>query len=49
MFDLVRSSILFLFLIFLSNYVIANERKFNLGEIATKTEIAGWNIDVRPD
>ena len=49
MFDLVRHSILFSFLIFLSSFVNADERKFNLGKIATKTEIAGWNIDVRPD
>ena len=27
----------------------SGERKFNLGELATKDEIAGWDIDVRPD
>ena len=49
MFDLVKHSILFSFFIFLSSFVYADDRKFNLGKIATKTEIAGWNIDVRPD
>ena len=49
MFDLVKHSILFSFFIFLSSFVNADDRKFNLGKIATKTEIAGWNIDVRPD
>jgi cytochrome c len=41
--------IFILSLTFFSNVIIADERKFNLGKIATKTEIAGWNIDVRPD
>ena len=42
--------LIFIFsLTFFSNLTIADERKFNLGKIATKTEIAGWNIDVRPD
>ena len=27
----------------------ASERAFNLGEIATEEEVAGWDIDVRPD
>ena len=27
----------------------SGERKFNLGELATKEEIVGWDIDVRPD
>ena len=26
-----------------------SDRKFNLGEIASKEEVAGWDIDVRPD
>jgi len=24
-------------------------RKYNIGKLATKTEVAGWDIDVRPD
>jgi hypothetical protein len=27
----------------------SGEREFNLGELATKEEVAGWDIDVRPD
>ena len=38
-------SIIFL----LINATAASDRKFNLGKIATKEEIAGWDIDVRPD
>ena len=49
MFALVKKSLLFLVLLAIPNLIIANERKFNLGKIATKTEIAGWDIDVRPD
>lgn len=40
-------SILIAFL--LVNISSASERKFNLGKLATKEEIAGWDIDVRPD
>ena len=29
--------------------VLASERPFNLGKIATPEEVAGWDIDVRPD
>ena len=36
-------------LIFLANTTIAGDRKFNLGQIATQEEVAGWDIDVRPD
>ncbi len=42
---LLSLSIIFL----LINNTIASDRKFNLGEIATKEEVAGWDIDVRPD
>lgn len=28
---------------------LASERTYNLGELATAEEIAGWDIDVRPD
>ena len=40
-------SILIVFL--LVNISSASDRKFNLGKLATKEEIAGWDIDVRPD
>ena len=43
----------FLFLIMISLSISfsshAENRKYNIGKIATKTEIAGWDIDVRPD
>jgi cytochrome c len=49
MLDLGKYSAFILLAIFFSNVTFADERKFNLGKIATKTEIAGWNIDVSPD
>ena len=49
MFALVKKLLIFLVLAIIPNLLIAEERKFNLGKIATKTEIAGWDIDVRPD
>ena len=49
MFALVKKLLIFLLIIIIPNLLIAKERKFNLGKIATKTEIAGWDIDVRPD
>ena len=49
MFALVKKLLIFLFIVIIPNLLIAKERKFNLGKIATKTEIAGWDIDVRPD
>ena len=43
----------FLFLIMTSLSISfsshAENRKYNIGKIATKIEIAGWDIDVRPD
>ena len=43
----------FLFLIMITLSISfsshAENRKYNIGKIATKIEIAGWNIDVRPD
>ena len=43
----------FLFLIMISLSISfsshAENRKYNIGKIATKLEIAGWDIDVRPD
>ena len=49
MFALVKKLLIFLLILIIPNLIIAEERKFNLGKIATKTEIAGWDIDVRPD
>ena len=49
MFALVKKSLIFFVLLSIPNLIIADERKFKLGKIATKTEIAGWDIDVRPD
>ena len=46
---LVRCILSFSLIIFLANTTIAGDRKFNLGQIATKEEVAGWDIDVRPD
>ena len=46
---LVRCILSFSLIIFLVNTTFASERKFNLGQIATKEEVAGWDIDVRPD
>ena len=45
MLDLGKYLAFILSAIFFSNVTFAEERKFNLGKIATKTEIAGWNID----
>ena len=49
MFALVKKLLIFLLIVIIPNLLLAKERKFNLGKIATKTEIAGWDIDVRPD
>ena len=49
MFDLVKSLILLSLSFLFLNSVSASERKFNLGKVALKTEVAGWDIDVRPD
>ena len=49
MFDLVKKLTIFFLIIAMPIILHASERKFNLGKIATKTEIAGWDIDVRPD
>ena len=43
----------FLFLIMISLSISfsshAENRKYNIGKLATKVEVAGWDIDVRPD
>ena len=46
---LVRCILSFSLIIFLANTTIASDRKFNLGQIATKAQVVGWDIDVRPD
>ena len=46
---LVRCILSFSLIIFLGNTTFASDRKFNLGQIANKEEVAGWDIDVRPD
>ena len=46
---LVRCILSFSLIIFLANTTIASDRKFNLGQIASKEEVTGWDIDVRPD
>ena len=46
---LVKCILSFSLKIFLVNKTFADDRKFNLGQIATKEEVAGWDIDVRPD
>lgn len=38
-----------IFPMILSSQVLAEARPFNLGTIATAEEVAGWDIDVRPD
>lgn len=50
MFDLVKFSLLIsLTILFGAVSSKASDRPFNLGKIATMEEVAGWDIDVRPD
>ena len=35
--------------LFTASQVAADQRPFNLGEVATAEQVAGWDIDVRPD
>ena len=49
MLGLVKFILSFSLIIFLAKTTAASDRKFNLGQIATSEEIAGWDIDVRPD
>ena len=49
MLGLAKYIVSFSLIIFLVNSVVASDRKFNLGQVATKEEVAGWDIDVRPD
>ena len=36
-------------LLLLASQAVAEQRPFNLGQIATAKQVAGWDIDVRPD
>ena len=36
-------------LVLLASHAVAEQRPFNLGQIATAKQVAGWDIDVRPD
>ncbi len=38
-----------LFPLFTASQAAADQRPFNLGEVATAEQVAGWDIDVRPD
>ena len=49
MFDWVKLLTLIITSLFFINSAFASERKFNVGKIALKKEVAGWDIDVRPD
>ena len=49
MLGLVKSFVSIILFISITNLSTASERKFNLGKLASKDEIAGWDIDVRPD
>jgi cytochrome c len=46
---LLRAACAMLLLFTLATSASAADRKLNLGRVATPAEIAGWNIDVRPD
>ena len=32
-----------------ASQAVAEQRPFNLGQLATAEQVAGWDIDVRPD
>ena len=50
MFDLVKTSLVSsLILASIAGPVLASDRPFNIGKIATAEEVSGWDIDVRPD
>ena len=49
MLGLVKSLLCISIIMLLTNVSSASDRKFNLGKLASKEEIAGWDIDVRPD
>ena len=49
MLDLVKFLFLIMISLFISFSSHAENRKYNIGKLATKIEVAGWDIDVRPD
>ena len=49
MLDLGKYIIFSLLSIFFSISSFSETRKFNIGKIASKQEVAGWDIDIRPD
>jgi cytochrome c len=49
MLGLVKSLLCISIITLLTNVSSASDRKFNLGKLASKEEITGWDIDVRPD
>ena len=49
MLGLVKSLLCLSIIMLLTNVSSASDRQFNLGKLASKEEIAGWDIDVRPD
>ena len=42
-------AVLLLLPLALASEAVADQRPFNLGEVATAEQVAGWDIDVRPD
>ena len=36
-------------LVLITSQTVAEQRPFNLGQLATAEQVAGWDIDVRPD
>ena len=49
MLGLVKWFLSIIIIVLLVNVTSASDRKFNIGKLATKEEIAGWDIDIRPD
>ena len=49
MLGLVKFLFLIMIWLFIGFSSHAENRKYNIGKLATKIEIAGWDIDVRPD
>ena len=49
MLDLVKFLFVFIISFSITTTSFSETRKFNIGQIATTEEVAGWDIDVRPD
>ena len=49
MLDLAKFLFVFIISFSVTTTSFSETRKFNIGQIATKEEVAGWDIDVRPD